>query len=124
MFSHDTIYVKVRQTVWAVRLDTILYMEKECREITIHLAGGNTIRFYGEYDAVLPLLDSRFAHPHQSYIINMQQICRLGKNEAVMFGGEKIVMGSRCFARLRKAFNEFITENIRSRPDIIVSTKR
>ena len=114
----DKIYITVRQTVHAVRLDTILYMEQESREITIHCTDRENIRFYGEYDALMPLLDSRFVHPHQSYVINMQQIFRLGKNEVVMFGGDRIVMGNNCFARLRKAYINYITDNIHSRPDI------
>ena len=115
MLNSDTIYINVRQTVYAVRPDTILYMEQQSREITIHLTEGEDIRFYGEYDVLMPLLDSRFVHPHQSYVINMQQIFRLGRNEAVMFGGDRIVMGNKCFARLRKAYASYITENIRSR---------
>ena len=124
MMVQDTIYIKVRQTVCTVRLDAILYMEKECREITVHVTEGENIRFYGEYGTLMPLLDSRFAHPHQSYVINMQQIFRLGKNEAVMFGGDRIRMGNKCFARLRKAYNNYITENIRSRPGMRTDRKK
>ena len=113
--EQNAIYIHVRQSVYAVRLDTILYMEQEGREITIHSTEGENIRFYGEYSRLLPLLDDRFVHPHRSYVINMQQIFRIGKNEAVMFGGDRIVMGSRCFARLRKAYIAYINENIRSR---------
>ena len=46
MLNPDTIYINVRQTVYAVRLDTILYMEQESREITVHLTEGEKIRFY------------------------------------------------------------------------------
>lgn len=123
MLHRDTIFINVRQTMYAVRLDTILYMEQECREITIHLTEGESIRFYGDYNTLMPSLDSRFVHPHQSYVINMQQIHRLGKNEAVMFGGDRIVLGNQCFARLRKAYNKYITENICSRPDMQVDRK-
>ena len=112
-----SIYIKVRQTTHAVRLETILYMEKRGRQITVHVIEGEDICFYGKYDEVMPFLDSRFVHPHQSYVINMQWICRLGQHEALMFGGDRIELGTKCFLRLRKAYNEYITENIRSRPE-------
>ena len=124
MMGQDTIFVKARQTMFAVRLDTIAFMEQECRQITIHLTGGNDICFYGEYETMMPWLDNRFVHPHQSYVINMQQIHRLGKNEALLFSGDRIVMGNRCFARLRKAYREYITENIHSRPDLAMIKKK
>ena len=118
MKTQNTIYIKARQTVWAVRLDTILYMEQESRKITIHVTGGEEICFYGKYGTLMPLLDGRFAHPHQSYVINMQQVFRLGKNEVVMFNGNRILMGSVCFARMRKAYIQFINGSVRERPDV------
>ena len=113
----NTIFLKVRQTTHAVRQDTILYMEKKGRKITVHVTEGEDICFYGKYNDVMPFLDSRFVHPHQSYVINMQLIYRLGQHEAVMFGGDRIEMGTKCFGRLRKAYNAFIADNIQSRPD-------
>jgi Response regulator of the LytR/AlgR family len=113
----DIIYIKVRQTTHAVRMERILYMEKRRRQITVHFTEGEDICFYGKYDEVMSQLDGRFVHPHQSYIINMQWIYRLGQQEAVMYGGDRIAMGIRCFSRLRKAYNEYIRDNIRSRPD-------
>ena len=124
MMGQDTIFVKARQTMFAVRLDTIVFMEQECREITIHLAWGEDIRFYGEYDRMMPWLDRRFVRPHQSYVINMQQIRRLGKNEALLFSGDTIVMGNQCFALLRKAYREYIRENIYSRPDLVMKKRK
>ena len=114
----DVIYIKVRQTMCVVKQDNILYMEKTGRQITVHVCEGEDICFYGKFDMLMPLLDCRFVRPHQSYVINMQQINRLGNHEAVMFGGDRIVMGSRCFSKLKKAYDRYITENIYSRPEI------
>ena len=111
------IFIKVRQTTYAVRFETILYMEKKARQITVHLTEGEDIRFYGKYYEVMPFLDSRFVHPHESYVINMQWIYRLGQNEAVMYGGDRIKLGNKCFGRLRKAYKGYIQENINRRPE-------
>ena len=113
----DTIFLKVRQTTYTVRFETILYMEKRGRQITVHLTEGEDICFYGKYYEVMPFLDSRFVHPHESYVINMQWIYRLGQNEAVMFGGDRIKLGNKCFGRLRKAYKGYIQENINRRPE-------
>ena len=63
----------------------------------------------------MPMLDERFVHPHESYVINMQHIYRLGRQEAVMAGGHKIEMGGRCFGRLKRAYDGFVRDSIRSR---------
>jgi len=116
MHTYEKIYIKVRQTIRAVKLESILYMEKQGRQIIIHVAEGESICFYGKFDSVTPMLDGRFVQPHESYVINMQQIVRLGRQEVVMSGGDSIVMGSRCFRQLRKAYDEYIAEYIRKRP--------
>lgn len=116
MSSDEMIYIKVRHSMLSVRLENILYMEKQNRQITIHTVSGEDICFYGKYDSVMPLLDERFIHPHQSYVINMQYIYRLGNHSVKMFGGDMIEMGNKCFRRLRKAFDEYIAANFKSRP--------
>ena len=113
----NKIIINVNQTIYAIRFETIIYMEKCGRQITVHLTDGETICFYGKYCEVLPKLDSRFAHPHESFIINMQWIYRLGKNEVVMYRGDKIKLGNNCFVRLRKEYKEYIKDNILKRPD-------
>ena len=114
MMTEEALYVRRRQATIAIRLEKVLYMEKESRQITIHLVDGETICFYGKYDEIMAMLDERFVHPHASYVINMQYISRLGRQEAVMISGDKIKMGGRCFGRLKRAYDGFIRNNIRS----------
>jgi len=111
----DKIYIKTRHTFTAIRLDNITYMEKRERQITVHVAEGDDVCFYGKYDSVMPQLDERFTHPHESYIINMDQIFRLGCNEAVLYGGETLVFGNRCFGRLKQAYEGYIRNHISKR---------
>ena len=112
MLNNDTIYIKVSQTTFAVKLDSIIYMEKRRRQIIVHMADADDICFYGKYDAVMPFLDRRFAHPHQSYVINMEMIFRLGNQEVVLLGGSRIRMGTKCFACMKKAYDAFVAERI------------
>ncbi len=115
MKTYEELYIKQRHATVAIRLETILYMEKAGRKITIHVTEGEDICFYSKYDSVMPMLDERFVHPHESYVINMQHIYRLGRQEAVMAGGHKIEMGGRCFGRLKRAYDDFVRNSIRSR---------
>lgn len=110
------ISVKRGHSLFTIRLDTILYMEKDNRQITIHVTEGEDLCFYGRFDPLIPMLDERFVHPHESYVINMQHIYRLGRLEAVMFGGKTITMGRHCFCRLKRAYDEYIRNNIVNRP--------
>ncbi len=113
MNSRDELFIKQRQSLFAIPLDTILFMEKSNRTITIHIRKGEDICFYGKYDSVLPMLDERFVHPHRTYVINMQHIYRLGNQEVVMMGGQMIKMGGRCFARLKREYDAYVKKHIR-----------
>lgn len=115
--NFEVITVKKQQATFAIQLDTILYMEKHSRTITIHVLEGDDICFYGKYDDIMAMVDDRFVHPHESYVINMQHIFRLGRQEVVMIDGQRIEMGGRCFGRLKRAYDEFIRNNIRSRAE-------
>ena len=112
MITEKMIYIRKRQTRLAIKLEDILYLEKFKRQIIVHTAEGDDIRVYGKFDVLTPMLDERFAHPHQSYIINMQHVIRLGNNEVIMFGGMSIRLGNHCFAKLKKAYDEYIKDNI------------
>ena len=116
MELNEVVFFKIKQTRYALRYDDIIYMEKRARTITIYTVDGGKYRFYGKYDEVEPMLDFRFTHPHESFVINMQQIYRLGRNEAVMFTGERIELGNLCFGRLKRDYDAYIVENIRNRP--------
>jgi DNA-binding LytR/AlgR family response regulator len=112
MNTEKMIYIKKRQTRLAIKLENILYLEKFKRQIIVHITEGEDICVYGKFDALIPMLDGRFAHPHQSYIINMQHVIRLGSNEVVMLGGMRIRLGNHCFAKLKKAYDEYIKDSI------------
>ena len=112
MNTEKIIYIRKRQTRLAIKLEDILFLEKFKRQIIVHITEGEDIRVYGKFDALIPMLDGRFAHPHQSYIINMQHVIRLGSNEVIMLGGMRIRLGNHCFAKLKKAYDEYIKDNI------------
>lgn len=114
MNEKDTLFIRQRQATFAIRFETILFMEKKSRKITVHITGGEDVCFYGKYDSVMQMLDSRFVHPHESYVINMQHIYRLGNQEVVMIGGQRIKMGGRCFGRLKRAYDDFVRGHVRS----------
>lgn len=112
MLTEKMIYIKKRQARLAIKLKDILYLEKFRRQIIVHITEGEDVRVYGKFDALTPMLDGRFAHPHQSYIINMQHIIRLGSNEVIMREGMKIKLGNHCFAKMKKSYDEYIKDNI------------
>ena len=112
MITEKMIYIKKRQTRLAIKLEDILYLEKFRRQIIVHITEGEDVRVYGKFDELLPMLDERFAHPHQSYIINMQHIIRLGSNEVIMHRSMKIKLGNHCFTKMKKAYDKYIKDNI------------
>lgn len=107
----DVLNAKAGGMRYAIAFDSIIYMEKEKRKITVHTMGED-ITFYGRYSEILPGLDDRFVHPHCSYVVNMDHIFRLGRQEIVMILGYRIIIGQQSFNRMRKSYDAYIAKRL------------
>ncbi len=104
-----TLTIHVSGKCYAIPFDEIVYMEKDLRKIIIHTAKGN-ISFYGRYCNVMPLLDERFANCHRSYVLNMNEIRCLSEEVIVMSNDDTVCFGTKCFQRLKRAYEAYISQ--------------
>jgi len=101
------IIVKKKQGIYVLPLESIIYMEKNLRKICLHTESDQIIEFYGRFEDVLPLLDSRFMFCHRSYIINMDAIVIMTCNQIFVRTNRCIYMGRDTFAKAKKIFSEY-----------------
>jgi len=103
----SNIIVKKKKGIYVLPLESIIYMEKNLRKICLYTENGQTVEFYGRFEDVLPLLDSRFMFCHRSYIINMDAIVIMTCNQIFVRTNRCIYMGRDTFCKARKIFREY-----------------
>ncbi len=104
--TETTLKFKVRGKHYAIPLDDIIYLEKDCRRIHVHTMRG-TISFYGRFIDVMPLLDERFTCCHKSYVLNMDEIRCLSQEAVIMTNDVEIRFGKRSYDRLQRSYLEW-----------------
>ena len=110
-----TISIRVNGKRYAVPYEEIIYMEKNLRRIRICTKKGD-ILFYGKYCDVMPLLDERFCNCHRSYVFNMDEIRYLSEEAIVMSNDETFRFGNKCYHRLKRTYENYISEPEQNRP--------
>lgn len=101
--------VRCRRGVYVFPIEDIVYMEKMQRKICIHTAGGE-LAFYGKFPEILPFLDKRFMYCHRSFVINMDHIIWMAKNQICVTTNESIPFGRDTYGRARKIFTRYMME--------------
>lgn len=109
---YDKLIIKTKQAVYALPLESIIYMEKDLRKIRVHTRDEN-IEFYGKFTDIVCMLDERFMFCHRSYLINMDEIVVMTANEIYVSNNVKISFGRNTYCRAKRTFNEYLVNKKR-----------
>lgn len=100
---------KTKRAVYALPVDSIVYMEKNLRKIRLHTKD-ETIEFYGKFSDVIPMLDSRFLYCHRSYVINMDEIVIMTDNGIYVSNNECILLGRDTYGKAKRIFQDYLSQ--------------
>ncbi|MDO4176096.1 MAG: LytTR family DNA-binding domain-containing protein [Bacillota bacterium] len=103
--------VKSGRHRYAIPFSDIVYMEKDKRKVIVHTRTEEK-SFYGKYEEILPLLDSRFINPHRSFILNMDYIIGMDKHTVSLHSGESVRFCRECLERTKKSYDNYIANNL------------
>ena len=97
---------KIGQTIHETKLNDIIYLESNKRKLTMHLANGNTVVFYGKLKDVYQqqLYNLGFIHIHASYVVNYNYISKAKYNEVVLVDGTTLPISQLRRKGTRKAY--------------------
>ena len=108
--------VRIRQSVYAIPLEEIIYLENELRKIRV-----KTIRreylYYGTFREALEELDEAFLKVSRSFILNQKYIRAMRHNghyEIIMADGRRIPLAKNSFLAAKHSFEQYL----RQRQDI------
>ncbi len=90
------------RTTDIVRPEDILYVESDRRNVIVHTRTA-TLRAYGKLSGVLDQLPGNFVRCHQSYLVNLDEVARLGADAVALSSGETIPVSRRWRPSVREA---------------------
>ena len=90
------------RTTDIVRPEDILYVESDRRSVIVHTRTA-TLRAYGKLSGVLDQLPGNFVRCHQSYLVNLDEVARLGADAVALSSGETIPVSRRWRPSVREA---------------------
>ena len=91
-----TIKIITRQCIAVVNPDTIVYIQKQGRKITIVTKIGS-FSMYGKIEDLDEFLDKRFYYPNSKLVVNLEEIELISENSVCFKTGEKLVLGRDSF---------------------------
>ncbi len=106
--SNDVYCVKHRGELTALPLNDILFIESNNTKCIIHGKNGIKYTVYKQLRKIAEELnDSRFLRCHQSYIVNMNHICKADKCFELT-NGEKVLIRQRNLKEIREIYFKHI----------------
>ena len=105
---HAVLHLKYNQDRFTVAVCKILYAEDKLRHVIFHTEDGaiKTVGRLSDYNPTLSV--HAFASPHASFLVNMDKIERIEKNEIVLQNGERIFCSVRKRAEMIRAFDNYL----------------
>lgn len=92
-----------------VRPEDILYVESDRRNVVVHTRT-ESLRAYAKLADIQAQLPAHFVRCHQSYVINLDHVARLGSEAVTLSSGEVVPMSRRWRPAVREALFDRIRE--------------
>ena len=99
--------VITKQGTTKIKIEDILYFEKELRRIHVHTTEG-ILSFYGSFKSLERMVDYDFCRCHYSVIVNLNKINHLERYELRLEGGEILTISQRKYPTTRMRYLAFL----------------
>lgn len=93
--------------IYNIDCKEICYAESEKRKMIINTAKEN-YEIYMKMDDILKMLPNNFVCTHKSYIVNMNYIQKITKNEVVLYTGKEIPVSRTRYKDVKETFMSFV----------------
>lgn len=103
--------LRTKGEVARVRYSGILYLESVGRTVLVHEAGG-VRETYGKLSDLEPALPPCFLRCHQSFIVNMDRVKRLGAGGFLLAGDVEVPISHQKYRETKDRFLAYIGESV------------
>ena len=105
--SDPKLLIQQNRTVQAIPLRSILYLESAAHQVRVHTKE-EIISYYDRLDHFKDSLPSCFLQCHKSYLVNMNYIRRVDKNEIILQTGESVPISKARYTETRNAYFRYV----------------
>lgn len=99
--------VVTKQGTTKIKMDDILYFEKDLRRIHVHTTEG-IYSFYGSFENLEKMIDYRFCRCHYSVVVNLSKIDSLERYSLRLESGENLTISQRKYPSTRTRYRTFL----------------
>ncbi|MDD2483871.1 MAG: LytTR family DNA-binding domain-containing protein [Eubacteriales bacterium] len=99
--------VITKQGTTKVRMEDIVYFEKELRKIHLHTEE-DVLSFYGSFRSLDERLDERFCRCHYSFVVNLEKVKAVSRYRLNLDNGEILTVSQRFYPNTRKQYTAFL----------------
>ena len=101
---------RIRRAIHKTRMKDIIFIESNQRKLTLHLADGNKVDFYGKLKNVYQeqLHSLGFFHIHASYAVNYNYVTEFKFREVILAGGITLPVSPLRRKEVRKSYFTFV----------------
>ncbi len=104
----QTLKIKANGEVMDLRVQDILYIESQLRQVVIHVQSGQSCRQYQCYAALADLekqlSEKGFLRIHKSFLVNGRRLKRLHHDGALLDDGTELPVSARKYPRIKNAY--------------------
>ncbi len=110
--SEESLMLKAKSGVYMVNFKDLIYAELIRRNVKYYMAGGNVLKSPSIYtsfrEVVSPFLkDKRFILCGSSFMVNLQHIRGIEKDNILMSDGQKLCLPKKAYPELRTAWFDY-----------------
>lgn len=119
--KNDYFSFSSQKGIWRLPFRSILYFEKSKRQILIHTRNisspknSNTEevqKFYGKFADILPVLDERFIHCHNSYLVNLSWIDKIQAKQIYLENGVILPISRSHYDATCEAYSQYLEKQL------------
>lgn len=107
----ETLQLKNEGSILSLNVSEIRYIESIRRQISI-VGESGTFSCYAKLSDVLPKLPFRFIRCHKSFIVNLDFVQALGRDEFVLAQGVRIPISRSLYEEVKRAFLSYLGDRL------------
>lgn len=99
--------IVTRKKTYQIRRREILYLEKELRLIHVHTDNG-VFTCYGKFEDMWEYLAVDFCRCHNSYVVNLDRVCRLQERRFQLENGEQLAISQKRYQEVKRYYLNYL----------------
>lgn len=110
--KEKSICITNKNNIYKVKITKIIYLESILRKVKIKCKDDN-YEIYIKLDELEPQLEkNNFIRCHRSYLVNMNYIASIEKNDLILTNGDRIPISKKHISKVKSSFINFIENSL------------